>query len=48
MKDIKKITPKGDLSWYVKWIATFFIVTGLMFGSNMFLVPFDLVLLFAV
>ena len=44
MKDIKKITPKGDLSWYIKWIATFFIVIGLMFRSNMFLVPFDLVL----
>ncbi len=28
MKDIKKITPKGDLSWYIKWIATFFIVNG--------------------
>ena len=47
MKDIKKITPRGDLSWYVKWAATFFIVTGLMFRSNMFLVPFDLVLSFA-
>ena len=46
MKDIKKITPKGDLSWYVKWCATFFIVTGLMFRSNMFLVPYDLVLSF--
>ena len=46
MKEIKKITPKGDLSWFVKWIATFFIVTGLMFRSNMFLIPFDLVLSF--
>jgi len=24
----KKITPKGDLSWYVKWISVLFIVTG--------------------
>ena len=46
MKDFKKVTPKGDLSWYIKWAATFFIVTGLMFRSNMFLVPFDLVLSF--
>ena len=46
MKDIKKITPKGDLSWYVKWITTFFIVTGLMFRSNMFLIPYDLILSF--
>ena len=46
MKDIKKVTPKGDLSWYIKWAATFFIVIGLMLRSNMFLVPFDLVLSF--
>ena len=46
MKGIKKITPKGDLSWYIKWIAIFFIVTGLIFRSNMFLVPFYLVLSF--
>jgi hypothetical protein len=24
----KKITPKGDLSWYVKWVASFFILTA--------------------
>ena len=46
MKDIKKVTPKGALSWYIKWTATFFIVTGLMFRSNMFLNPYDLVLSF--
>lgn len=23
---IKKVTPKGDLSWYIKWIATVFIL----------------------
>lgn len=22
----KKVTPKGDLSWYVKWVASFFIL----------------------
>ena len=46
MKDIKKVTPKGDLSWYIKWAATFFLLTGLMLRSNMFLVPFDLILSF--
>ena len=46
MKDIKKVTPKGDLSWYIKWADTFFIVIGLMFRSNMFLMPYDLVLSF--
>src|SRR5210317_497688 len=29
----KKITPKGDLSWYVKWIASFFILTAVMCRS---------------
>ena len=24
----KKVTPKGDLSWYVKWAASFFILTA--------------------
>ena len=24
----KKIIPKGDLSWYVKWTSVLFIVTG--------------------
>ena len=23
----KKVTPKGDLSWYIKWVASFFILT---------------------
>ena len=25
---IKKVTPKGDLSWYVKWIASAFILVA--------------------
>ena len=29
----KKITPKGDLSWYVKWVASFFILTAVMCRS---------------
>jgi|TARA_R110000803_G_scaffold89539_1_gene156762 hypothetical protein len=24
----KKITPKGDLSWYIKWAASFFILVA--------------------
>lgn len=24
----KKVTPKGDLSWYIKWVASFFILTA--------------------
>ena len=24
MKGIKKVTPKGDLSWCIKWAAAFF------------------------
>ena len=30
---IKKITPKGDLSWYVKWIASAFILLAVMCRS---------------
>jgi len=29
----KKITPKGDLSWYVKWIASTFILIAVMCRS---------------
>jgi hypothetical protein len=29
----KKITPKGDLSWYVKWVASFIILTAVMCRS---------------
>jgi hypothetical protein len=25
----QKVTPKGDLSWYLKWIATAFILTAI-------------------
>jgi hypothetical protein len=26
----KKITPRGDLSWYIKWCASVFILIGVM------------------
>ena len=29
----KKITPKGDLSWYIKWIASAFILIAVMCRS---------------
>jgi hypothetical protein len=33
----KKITPLHDLSWYVKWVASFFVITGWMLQSiNLF------------
>ena len=30
---IESVTPKGDLSWYVKWIASVFIIIGMMLTS---------------
>ena len=30
---IKKITPRYDLSWYIKWIASVFIIIGMMLTS---------------
>lgn len=33
----KKITPMHDLSWYVKWTSSFFIIIGWMLNSiNLF------------
>jgi len=29
----KKITPKGDLSWYIKWISSVFIIVGMALTS---------------
>ena len=30
---IKKITPRGDLSWYIKWFSSFIILTGMVLTS---------------
>ena len=30
---IKKVTPLGGLSWYVKWISSAFIFTAVMFRT---------------
>ena len=33
----KKITPKGDLSWYIKWVSSIFIILGMALTSaNLF------------
>jgi hypothetical protein len=33
----KKITPKGDLSWYIKWAASAILIIGMMLASvNLF------------
>jgi len=29
----KKITPKGDLSWYIKWASSIFLLIGMVFTS---------------
>jgi hypothetical protein len=29
----KKITPKGDLSWYIKWVSSVFIIDGMALTS---------------
>ena len=41
---VKKVTPKGGLSWYVKWTATILIIIGLIFRANMYLTPYDLMI----
>ena len=30
---ITSITPKYDLSWYVKWVSSFFIIMGMILTS---------------
>jgi hypothetical protein len=33
----KKVTPKGDLSWYIKWVASAFLIVGMILASaNLF------------
>ena len=34
MKEIIKITPKGDITWWVKWIASIILLVGLTFTST--------------
>ena len=33
----KKVTPKGDLSWYIKWASSIILIVAMLFTSaNMF------------
>ena len=32
-KTIKSVTPKYDLSWYIKWVASLFIIGGMIMTS---------------
>ena len=39
----KKVTPKGDLSWYIKWIASIFLIIGMILASvNLF--PYNIMI----
>ncbi len=40
--EFKKITPKGDLSWYIKWSASFIILIGMVMTSISGLEPINL------
>ena len=31
--EIKSITPKGDLTWYVKWVSSIVILIGMALTS---------------
>lgn len=39
----KKVTPKGDLSWYVKWVSSFILI-GCMTAASANLYPLNLIL----
>ena len=30
----KKVTPKGDLSWYIKWVSSIVIIAGMVLSSG--------------
>ena len=38
----KKVTPKGDLSWYIKWTASFIILIGMVLTSITGMEPYNL------
>tara|TARA_B100000212_G_scaffold338526_1_gene315214 strand:+ start:469 stop:795 length:327 start_codon:yes stop_codon:yes gene_type:complete len=39
---IKKVTPKGDLSWYIKWISSFIILAGMVLTASGGVEPYNL------
>ena len=39
---VQKLTPKGDLSWYVKWISVFLVIVGwLLHSVNLY--PYNII-----
>ena len=39
---VHKVTPKGDLSWYVKWISVFVVIVGwLLHSVNLY--PYNII-----
>ena len=39
---VHKVTPKVDLSWYVKWISVFFVIVGwLLHSVNLY--PYNII-----
>lgn len=43
----KKITPKGDISWYIKWSASVIILWGMVLTSVGGMEPYNLIFHFA-
>jgi hypothetical protein len=37
----KRVTPKGDLSWYIKWVGTILIIIAMILTTNN-LFPFNM------
>lgn len=42
-RTVNKVTPKGDLSWYVKWFGSIMVVIGLTCRSMDIYTPYDLI-----
>ena len=40
---LKKVTPRFDLSWYLKWIASFFLLVGMALVSTGGYEPWNMV-----
>jgi hypothetical protein len=40
---LKKVTPRFDLSWYLKWIASFFLLIGMALVSTGGYEPWNMV-----
>ncbi len=42
--EIKKVTPVHDLSWYIKWVATVFVIVGASFNA-FYIEPYNIFIL---